>query len=96
MQTKHLIPATEFCNYYNIEISFINSLCEIGLIEITIIEDEEYIRENQLVELEKILRLYFEMDINLEGIETILYLLQKINSMHNEITLLKNRLQLYE
>jgi cytochrome c peroxidase len=66
------------------------------LIEITIIKEAEYIHESQLNELEKIVRLYYEMDINLEGIETVIHLLQRINDMQNEITLLKNRLRLYE
>jgi hypothetical protein len=96
MKKGNMIPANEFCTYHNIEISFLNSLQEAGLIEITTIEETEYIPENQLNELEKIIRLYYELDINLEGIETVMHLLQRINDMQDEITLLKNRLRLYE
>jgi hypothetical protein len=96
MNKGNMIPANEFCTYHNIEISFLNSLQEAGLIEITTIEETEYIPENQLNELEKIIRLYYELDINLEGIETVMHLLQRINDMQDEITLLKNRLRLYE
>ena len=46
--------------------------------------------------LEKFIRLYYELDINLEGIETITHLLQRINSLQDEIIILKNRLRLYE
>jgi uncharacterized Fe-S cluster-containing MiaB family protein len=96
MNKGNMIPADEFCASHNIEITFINSLQEAGLIEITTISETEYIHENQLNELEKIVRLYYEMDINLEGIETVIHLLQQINDMQDEITLLKNRLRLYE
>lgn len=96
MNRGNMIPANEFCASHNIEITFINSLQEAGLIEITTISETEYIHESQLNELEKIVRLYYEMDINLEGIETVIHLLQKINDMQEEITLLKNRLRLYE
>ncbi len=96
MNKANLIPANEFCASHNIEISFIDSLHEAGMIEITIIEETEYIQENQLYELEKIVRLYYELDINLEGIETVLQLLQRISNMQDEITLLKNRLRLFE
>lgn len=96
MNKGNLIPADEFCTSHNIEISFISSLHEAGLIEITSIEETEYIHESQLHELEKIVRLYYELDINLEGIETVIHLLQRINDMQDEITLLKNRLRLYE
>ncbi len=93
---ENLIPADEFCANHNIEISFIRSLQENGLIEIMTIEEKGYIQSSQLQELEKIVRLYYELDINLEGIETINHLLQRINNMQDEITALRNRLRLYE
>ena len=96
MKKGNMIPANEFCASHNIEITFINSLQEAGLIEITTINRTEYIHESQLNKLEKIVRLYYELDINLEGIETVTHLLQRINDMQNEIMLLKNKLRLYE
>jgi chaperone modulatory protein CbpM len=93
---ENLIPANEFCANHNIGISFIRSLHETGMIEITTIEETAYIPVNQLQELERMVRLYFELDINLEGIETINYLLQRINDMQDEITALRNKLRLYE
>jgi hypothetical protein len=96
MNKGNMIPADEFCAYHNIEISFINSLHEAGLIEITTIKETEYISESQLHELEKIVRLYYDLDINIEGIETVMHLLERINEMQDEITVLKNRLRLYE
>lgn len=93
---ENLIPADEFCTNHNIEVSFIYSLQETGLIEITTIEERVYISSSQLQELERIVRLYFELDINLEGIETINHLLQRITRMQDEITALRNRLRLYE
>lgn len=91
-----LIPADEFCTNHNIEVSFINSIQETGLIEFTTIEETVYLHASQLSELERIIHLYFELDINLEGIETISHLLQRINSMQDEIMTLRNRLRLYE
>jgi hypothetical protein len=96
MNKINLIPANEFCASHNIEISFIDSLQDAGMIEITTIKETEYIKENQLYELEKIVHLYYELDINLEGIDTVFHLLQRINDMQDEIILLKNRLRLYE
>jgi hypothetical protein len=93
---EDFIPVSDFCTKQNIEISFIYSLQETGLIEITTIEETGYIHTNQLQALERFIHLYYEMDINLEGIETISHLLQRINYMQDEITALKNRLRLYE
>ncbi len=96
MQTEDLIPANDFCASHDIGISFIRSLQESGLIEVVTVEDKRFVPAAQLLQLEKIVRFYYEMDINLEGIETITHLLQLIDSMRNEITVLKNRLKVYE
>jgi len=96
MQTENLIAVNEFCINQNIEISFISSLQQTGLIEFTTIEETIYIDSDQLRQLEKIARLYYELDINIEGIETIHHLLQRIDSMQEEIIALRNKLRLYE
>jgi MerR HTH family regulatory protein len=96
METEYLIAIDEFCSSHNIEISFISSLQQSGLIEIRTIKESAFIEADQLQQLEKFVRLYYELDINLEGIETINYLLHRINSMQDEITTLRNRLRIYE
>jgi hypothetical protein len=96
METEQMIPASEFCIYHNIELSFIYSLKESGLIDITSIEEKIFVPVSQLKHLEKLMRLKDEMDINIEGIETITYLLQRINDMQRHILVLKNKLAFYE
>ena len=96
MQTENLISINEFCISHNIEISFINSLQETGLIEITTIKETRFIDLGHLPQLEKIVRFHYELDINLEGIETITYLLHRIGAMQDEMMSLRNRLHFYE
>ena len=96
MGTEYLIALDEFCASHNIEISFISSLHQSGLIEITTIKNSCFIEADQLRQLEKYVRLFYDLDINLEGIETIDYLLSQINFMQDEIRSLRNRLRLYE
>lgn len=96
MHKEYLIAINEFCSSHKIEFSFITSLQKNGLIEITTIEETEYIDQDQLPRLEKIVSFYYELGINLEGIETITHLLQKINLMQDEINLLRHRLRFYE
>ena len=96
MQREHLIPADEFCTHYKVEYSFINSLQEYGLIEITTIDNNLFIDQDHLQNLEKLVRLHYDLDINLEGIEAITYLLNRVKSMQEEITSLRNRLEAYE
>ena len=96
MPTNYLIAIEEFCSSHHIEVSFINSLKQNGLIEIKTVKDAEYIDAHQLQQLEKIVRLYFELDINLEGIETVFHLLQRISALQDEMKMLRNRLRFYE
>jgi len=96
MEAENMVPASEFCLYHNIELSFIYSLNESGLIDITNIEEKIFVPISQLKHLEKLMRLKNEMDINIEGIETITYLLQRIKEMQLHIVQLTNKLSFYE
>ncbi len=96
MPTEEMIIVNEFCIHHNIEFSFVNALKESGLVEFTSIEEKICVPESQLPHLEKLVRLYYEMDINLEGIETITYLLSRMNEMQQKIVELDNRLRIYE
>ena len=96
MQNEDLIAASEFCANYNVEYSFITSLQQFGLIQVTTIEDRGFIPLNELQKLEKITRLHYDLDINLEGIEAITYLLDRLETLQSELAGLQNRLRLYE
>ncbi len=95
MNDKPLIPTQTLCSHYNIEISFVDALGRMGLIEIEIIEEDQYIHQDQIGELEKIIRLYNELNLNLEGIDAITHLLNKMNDMNDENITLRNNLNLF-
>jgi hypothetical protein len=96
MQFEDMVPASEFCVHHNIELSFIDSLREYGLVETVLIEEKVYLPVSQLGHLEKMVRLHFDLEINLEGIETIAHLLEKVNSLQDQVNQLTNRLKAYE
>jgi len=90
MVNEELIAVHEFCASRNVDISFVKSLSESGILETITIEETAFISDEQLPELDKLVRFHYDMDINLEGIETINYLLEKIEAMQEEILKLKN------
>lgn len=96
MNQKHLIPTQILCTHYEIEISFVEALNKIGLIHIEIIEQNQFIHQDQISDLEKIIRLHNELNVNLEGIDVVFNLLEKEQLLRSELTLLKNKLRLYE
>ena len=91
MEQDELIPVQDFCLYHNIEYSFINSLENSGLISVTSVQQSTFIPVDEMPKLEKFVRLHYDLDINVEGIETISYLLEKIEAMQEEILKLKNK-----
>ena len=96
METQELIVIDVFCKEYQIEINFIQDLEEFGLIQIVKKREKKYLDKNQLVFIEKIIRLHNDLNINKEGIEIILNLQEKENQLLSEINYLRKRLGLYE
>lgn len=90
MEKDELILAEDFCIYHNIEYSFISSLEDSGLISVTSVEQSTYIPAEELQKLEKFVRLHYDLDINIAGIETINHLLERIEEMQREILQLKS------
>lgn len=96
MKEQHLIPTQTLCSHYNIAITFVDALNKMGLIQIEIIEQNQFINQNQLNDLEKIIRLHNELNVNLEGIDIVFNLLEKERELRNELNVLKNKLRIYE
>ncbi len=96
MQTAQLIATEIFCTHYQAEVSFVRTLHQSGLIELVVVDETEFIPEDELQKLEKLVRLHYDLHINVEGIETINHLLSKIEIMQQEMLGLRNRLSIYE
>lgn len=96
MPEEQVIAIAEICTHLQVELSFIHSLQETGLIEVVTIQEAPCIKGDQLPLLEKYIDFHYTLDINLEGIETISHLLGQIEALQAERKTLKNRLQFYE
>jgi hypothetical protein len=94
--TKELISIHKLCEHYQIPDSFFEELQQFELIPFETTTDEPMIDASVLPEVEKFMRLRFDLNINMEGIDVINNLLQQIQSLQNEIDYLKRRLRLYE
>jgi len=93
---KKLIAITTLCSHYEIEISFIDALYKTGLIQIVIIEEDQFIDQDQISDLEKMIRLHHELNVNIEGIDVVFNLLEKEKELREELKALKNKLRVYE
>lgn len=93
METIQWIPVTLFCESHRIETTFIDELEQFGLIELKVEQSTRLIAADHLPAVEKMLLLHEEMGINLEGIETVMHLLDKIQLMQSEMLQLRKRLR---
>lgn len=96
MPERTLISAKAFCAHHHIEFSFIQLLHDAGLIELNHSDEDDLLSPEQLDALEKMVRMHYDLNINIEGIDAIYHLLQRVEAMQRELGLLKNRLRLYE
>ena len=91
-----LIIVSDYCDKCHIDTSFIDLLEENGLIDLCHEDDGRYLYVRQLPEVERYSRLYYDLSINMEGIDAIHHLLVRIDEMQKEIDRLRARLRFYE
>lgn len=91
-----MVSAKAFCTHHHIELSFLHSLNEYGLIQVTSTDEDFLLPQDQLTQLEKMVRLHYDLHINLEGIDAIQHMLERMETMQRELSLLRNRLRMYE
>ena len=96
MSDEEMIPLETFCTYYHVEKSFIETLESYGLVSINSREEQRFILMEEVVELEKFSRLYYDLDINVPGIDALKHLLEKLKELQQEMDNLKARLRIYE
>lgn len=93
---NELIIISEYCSKCHIEPSFIDMLHEGGLIDIWTDDGKRYLTFSQLPDVERYSRMYYDLSINMEGIDAIHHLLERIEEMQKEIHSLRGRLRLFE
>lgn len=96
MPDQEIIPLETCCSYYNIELEFIRTLEEYGLIRISYEETKGFIQKEDVAQLEQYSRMYYELSINVPGIDALQHLLEKIRTLQQETENLRNRLRIYE
>jgi chaperone modulatory protein CbpM len=96
MSDEEMIPLETFCTYYNVERSFVETLESYGLVSINSREERRFILMEEVVELEKFSRLYYDLNINVPGIDALKHILEKLKELQRETENLRARLRIYE
>ncbi|HPK08965.1 MAG TPA: chaperone modulator CbpM [Saprospiraceae bacterium] len=92
MEDIQRISIRECSIHYNIDRDFIDSLHDCGLLEIVYDGDDSWLDVEQLADFERYMRMHYDLDINLAGIEAIKHLLDRMERLENEILRMQNLL----
>ncbi|WP_310991819.1 chaperone modulator CbpM [Aequorivita marina] len=96
MAREKYILVSHYCKNSNVEDSFVQSLNEFGLITFEVKKNDYFIDENDINEIERMFRLHHDLGINLEGLDAIKQMLNRMQKMEKEMEMLQKRLRLYE
>lgn len=89
---EDLVSLDRFCKSCNIDLTFVYSLAEQDLCEIIVVEEKQYVQHEDLPLLERLSRLHYELEINMEGLYAIAHLQGKIESLKEEVDYLTRKL----
>jgi chaperone modulatory protein CbpM len=96
MENEQLIAVEVFCTHYEVERSFIDQLCDSGLLQVTLIEEKTFVPLSEMQKLEQLVRMHYDLNINREGLEAISHLLDRLKHLQSEVNTLRNRLRTYQ
>ncbi|MCG2418641.1 chaperone modulator CbpM [Aequorivita sp. F47161] len=96
MAREKYILVRHYCKVSQIEDAFVERLHEFGLIAFEEKQNDLYIDEQDISEIERMFRLHHDLGINFEGLDAIKEMLKRMHKLEKEMDLLQKKLRLYE
>jgi hypothetical protein len=96
MKDKVLVSVNEIMIHHQLDEAFINKVENYQLVSFVIKNSQKFIIADEMPRMEKIIRLHYDLDINMEGIEVIKNMLDRMEALQDEVRKLQNRLNIYE
>ncbi|MFV0590017.1 MAG: chaperone modulator CbpM [Draconibacterium sp.] len=96
MTSNELVSIKQVKIHHNLDDGFMERVESCQLIEFVFKESEKFMYVEQLPVLEQIIRLHFDLQVNMEGIDVITQMLKRMDKLQQTIQHLENRLRLYE
>lgn len=94
--SKEKITYRQCVQIYQVEETFLDALHSSGLIEVVVEEEDRYIEYDYLQEIEQFVRWYYELEINIEGIEALHHMLQQVHELQSDVEKLRDELKFYK
>ena len=88
-EDKQYIAVKSICTLYEVSETMLISMAEYDLIEIVITDEVPHLYIEEVAKLERYMRLYLDLGINIEGLAVIKDLLEEREVLRGEILRLK-------
>ncbi|MCP2039380.1 chaperone modulator CbpM [Chryseobacterium sp. HSC-36S06] len=85
------ISREELVRIYQVEITFFDALQESGLLKTETVNNITYLSYDELHVFERLTNLYYDLEVNLPGLEIINYLHDKMEVLKNENSKLRGQ-----
>ena len=96
MTPEALISAHEFFTYHQLDVGFMVTLEEQGVLQTITIGQVRYLHHDQLAPLERLIRLHRELAVHVEDLDIVAHLLERLEQTQAQVNQLQNRLAFYE
>lgn len=90
------ISIEEFSEFHHIDLRLIEEFIDFGLVDSQKQSGQPCIREEDIEPLEAMVRLHAELGVNLEGIEAIMHMRQRMKKLRARVEELEQLLNRYE
>ncbi len=88
---ENKISREEIVKIYKVEVTFFDNLEACGLVQTVVENNTKYLLYEELTNFEKFANFYYDLEVNIPGLEVIHQLLQQINALQAEKIKLQNQ-----
>jgi len=96
MQQPEVVALKHFCKLHEVELTFIEELDTLGIIQIVYLDNECFLKLEEIALLERCIRLHCDLNLSVEGIITVGHLIDTVDELSDELRKLRSRLKVYE
>lgn len=96
MEQENFVSVHDFCTHHHLEVSFIRTLEENGIIETTYYQETQCLSLESLEQAEQFARLHQDLDIHPEDLDVVYELLQRMKSLQDQLRQMQQRIDFYE
>lgn len=96
MEKENYILLQDFCEVTKAKPEFLMQLFEHDLIQHITYNNTPAIHQKELPTIERMLRLHYDLNVNIEGLQIITHMREKMMLLQEEILLMKRKLKRFE